>query len=505
MTSQIKTKIMKLLIRLTLVLCFGLLVMESSSQQFRSISGTVTGPDKAGLPNVNVVLKGNKTGVKTNAAGKYSINVPSGSQALVFTYVGMKSETVQIDPSTTNRDVELMEGGDVLGEVVLVSTGYQTLPKERATGSFGTVSKDQIDRPTTNISSRVVGTTAGVQALRMDEEGNPFFQIRGLSTLYANQEPLVVVDGFPIQGSYNTVNPNDVESITILKDAAASSIWGSRAVNGVIVITTKKAKKGIPLKVEFNAFTRIGGKIDLAYSNPLATSAEQVEYEELVFDKFGAQTNAGNLASNFGWTWTPGQSALNEFKLGFISQTRRDFILDSLKQLNNSQQISDLLLANPVTKQYNISLFSATERMSNAFSFMLEQNQSNFKETYNERFLANYRTVANFTKWLDFSLNTTLQHNIVTNNGSTLAEIKSLAPYEMLQNQDGSYTNTSLKFYNPVIERSVPKSLFPYSNWNYNPVIETKNKDQKTRDYNARVQAGITLKPIKGLCYVPKS
>lgn len=491
---------MKLLIKLMmpLVLCIAL-VLPALAQQSRIVTGTVTGPDNTPLVNATVVVKGTKQTVKTDAAGRFSVSLPAGPQTLVISFVGMKTTEVNVEASSTSASVTLSEGDGALDEVVLVSTGYQTIPKERATGTFGTISKEQLDKPNTNISSRLVGQVSGVQALRMDEEGNPFFQIRGLSTLFSNQEPLVVVDGFPIQGSYNTINPNDVESVTVLKDAAASSIWGSRAVNGVIVITTKRAKKGTPLKVSFSTFTRIGGKIDLAYSNPLATSAEQVEYEKLSFDKWGGQTNSGNLVTNNAWTWTPGHSALNEAKLGFITTARRDFILDSLKGLDNRQQISDLLLANPVTKQYNLSLFSATDRMSTAFSFMFEQNQSNFKETYNKRFLANYRSVANFTKWLDFSLNTTLQHNINTNNGTTLAEIQSLAPYEMLQNADGSYTQTTLKYYTPVIDRSVPKNLFPYSDWSYNPVRETKSRSQVSRDYNARVQAAITVRPMKGL------
>jgi TonB-dependent starch-binding outer membrane protein SusC len=90
---------------------------------------------------------------------------------------------------------------------------------------------------------------------------------------------LVVVDGFAIEGDFNSVNPNDVESVTILKDAAAASIWGARAANGVIVITTKRAKKDMPLRVEFSTFTRVGGKFDLDYVRPLASSAETVDYE----------------------------------------------------------------------------------------------------------------------------------------------------------------------------------------------------------------------------------
>jgi TonB-dependent starch-binding outer membrane protein SusC len=491
---------MKLLIKLmsTLGLCLALMV-PASAQQSRTVNGTVIGPDNSPLANATVVVKGIKQAVKTDLSGKFTISLPVGPQTLVISYVGMKTTEFSVSTETSYAAISLSADDDALDEVVVVSTGYQTVPKERATGSFATISKAQLDKPTTNIASRIIGTTAGVQALRMDEEGNPFFQIRGLSALYTNQDPLVVVDGFPIQGNYNTVNPNDVESVTILKDAAASSIWGSRAANGVIVITTKNAKKGTPLRVDVNVFTRVGGKIDLGYSRPLATSSQQVEYEKLSFDKWGGLTNSGNLLNNFSYNWTPGQVALNEAKLGFISTARRDIILDSLKGLDNREQISDLLLANPLTKQYNISLFSATERMSNALSFMFEQNQSNFKGTYNDRFLLNYRNTASFTKWLDFNLNTMVQHNQFTNNGSSLSEIQSLAPYEMLQDANGTYAHTSIKYYNPLTTRAIPANLFPYSDWSYNPVREVNSRSQVNKEYNARIQAGIVIKPIKGL------
>jgi len=490
---------MKLVIKLmfSLITCL-VLILPASAQQSRKVSGTVNGSDNAPLENVSVVLKGSKVGVKTNANGQFNIDVPSGVQTLIISFVGMKTKEYIISADATSASFVLEAGYGSLDEVVVVSTGYQSIPKERATGAFGTVSKEQLERPTSNISQRLVGQVSGVQALRMDEEGNPTLQIRGLSTLYANQDPLVVVDGFPIQGSYNTINPNDVESLTILKDAAASSIWGSRAVNGVIVITTKNAKKGTPLKVDFSAFTRIGGKIDLGYSRPHATSAEQVEYEKLSFDKWGATANTG-LPTNFGYAMTPGQTALNEAKLGFITPARRDFMLDSLKTLNNSQQISDLLLANPITKQYNLSLFSSTARMSNALSFLFEQNQSNFKETYNNRFLLNYRNIINIKKWLDFNMNTMVQYNKFTNNGATLADIQSLAPYEMLQNPDGSYRGTSERNYAPLLGRVIPSHLFPYNDWSYNVVRETKSRSNVTQEFNARVQAGIVVKPMKGL------
>ncbi|NDC78255.1 MAG: SusC/RagA family TonB-linked outer membrane protein, partial [Chitinophagia bacterium] len=448
------------------------LALPATAQQARVITGRVTDESQAPLSNVTVQVKGEGQTVRTGADGRFSVQAGSGVQTLVFSFVGMQTAEQAVAAGASTVSLVMKRSDASLQEVVVVSTGYQTLPKERATGSFGTVSREQLDKPATNIASRIIGTNAGVQALRMDEEGNPFFQIRGLSTLYANQEPLVVVDGFPIQGTYNAINPNDVESVTILKDAAAASIWGARAVNGVIVVTTKNAGKGTPLKVEFSAFTRIASKIDLDYARPHASAAETVEYEKLAYNKWGAQLNTGILANHVAWNWTPAQLALNEANLGFITAGQRDKTLDSLKGLDNRSQISDLLLAKPVTQQYNLSLFSATQRMSQSLSLLMEKNQSNFRETFNDRQMMNYRTTASLARWLDLSLNTMLQYNRFTSNGSSLSEITSLSSYEMLANPNGTLTETTLRYYLPLIRRQVPVNLFPYNDWSYNPARE---------------------------------
>src|SRR5690606_6938304 len=184
---------------------------------------------------------------------------------------------------------------------------------------------------------------------------------------------LIVVDGFPIQGEFSSINPNDVESITVLKDAAAASIWGARSANGVIVITTKSGNRA-GMKVELSSFARISPKLDLGYVNPLASSAETVEYEKMAFGNWGAQVNTGNLQSNAGWQWVGATMAMSEHNLGFMSLADRDAELNRLKGLDNRQQIKDYLLANPFTQQYNLTVSGSTERMSNFVSLMFEDN-----------------------------------------------------------------------------------------------------------------------------------
>ncbi len=137
-------------------------------------------------------------------------------------------------------------------------------------------------RPTADLSTALQGLVAGMQATEK-EDGSIDFLIRGSSSLYADKKPLLVVDGFPIQGDFSSINPNDVESVTVLKDAAAASIWGARSANGVIVVTTKKGKKD-KVQVDVQAFVRIGTNPDLEYIMNQADSRTMVDYEMRAFE-----------------------------------------------------------------------------------------------------------------------------------------------------------------------------------------------------------------------------
>ncbi|WP_295125285.1 SusC/RagA family TonB-linked outer membrane protein [uncultured Chitinophaga sp.] len=465
-----------------------------SIRQVARVEGRVTDAQGEGLEGVSITIKGSSGGTFSGAKGVFGLNVPNSNTELVFSYVGLETQIVALNGRKT-LDV-VMKGARQLEAVTVVNTGFQQFNKERATGSFGYIDKEQLARPTTNIASRIIGTTAGVQA-KLDVNGNPTFEIRGKSSLYAAASPLVVVDGFPINGDFNTINPNDVESITILKDAAAASIWGARSANGVIVVVTKRGSRNTPLRVDFSAFTKMGGKFDLDYVNPLASAAETVDYETRTFNKWSARTNPGTI-SNAGMAWSSATVALNEAYLGYITAAEKDAILAQLSTQDNRKQIRDNLLAAPNTQQYNLSLSGSTGRMSNMLSFMFEDNQSNFKETGYQKYLLNFRSVSNITKWLDFSLGGMLHYNKAENNGVTLGDIQGLSPYEMLKNPDGSLTNIH-QYYMPILNRLVPTARFPYADWTYNPLQEIANRDITATQLNARVLGGLTLKLLKGL------
>lgn len=463
-------------------------------RQVVRVGGRVTDANGEPLEGVSVTIKGSSGGTFTVSKGIFALNVPNPNAELVFSYVGLETQVIALNGRKMIEVV--MKGARQLSTVTVVNTGFQQFNKERATGSFGYIDKEQLGRPTTNIASRIIGTTAGVQA-KLDVDGNPTFEIRGKSSLYATASPLVVVDGFPITGDFNTINPNDVESVTILKDAAAASIWGARSANGVIVVVTKKGQRNTPLRVDFSAFTKMGSKFDLDYVNPLASSAETVDYETRSFNKWSARTNPGAI-QNAGMAWSSATIALNEAFLGYMTTAEKDAILSQLATQDNRQQIKDLLLASPATQQYNLSLSGSTGRMSNMLSLLFENNQSNFKETGYQKYLLNFRSNSSITKWLDLSIGGMMHYNKAKNNGVNLGDIQGLSPYEMLKNPDGSLTNIQ-QYYTPILTRLVPMNKFPYADWTYNPLQEIANRDITSTQLNARILGGLTVKVLKGL------
>ena len=479
----------------------------------RTVSGTVRDADGEPVPGVSVLVKGTQVGVATDVNGRFELRVDDNPEVVLqFSFVGMKSQEVKIGTHTT-LNVVLESDTKALDEVLV--TGYQTISKERATGSFDMVSRAQLDKPASSLASRLVGVTAGVQGTA-DENGDISFEIRGQTSLNTDARPLVVVDGFPIEGEFSSINPNDVESVTILKDAAAASIWGARSANGVIVVTTKKGAATKGAKIEVSAFAKVQRKIDLDYYNPLASSAETVEYE-----RKGFSTNF------FGGPWSPlddsylnaqsGYSqavvALNENRLGYLSDEDLEATLEKLSNQNNKDQIRKYLLQIPLTHQYNVNISGATERMTNMLSLMYERERDGFKENHEDHLMVNFRNTTKLFKWLDFNFSGMVQYNSVDNSGInatgdyyslTYGSIQELSPYDMLVDENGNRTNLAGTFYQPILDRYVPTENFPYTDWSYNPITEIENRELGYTQMNYRVQGGFTVRFLEGLTYDTK-
>lgn len=467
----------------------------SENRESFQMSGTVT--DEAGetVVGATVMISGTTRGTVTDADGRYQLNVHAGD-LIKFTFVGMTDVVVKAQAGKRVVNVQFESNSTLLDDVVV--TGYQTISKERATGAFNIVSKEQLEKPTANIASRLVGTTSGLQAT-LDINGDPTFEIRGQTSLLANAQPLIVVDGFAIEGDFKSINPNDVESITVLKDAAAASIWGARSANGVIVITTKQGvkdkKKG--MHVEVSSFLKVAPKADIDYTLSQASASETVDYEMLAFNKWSGDPVGDHVNNYTGYaaSYSPGLTALNEQYLGYMTADEVSRLMNGFRGMSNRDQLRKYILQVPVTHQHNVNLSSSNERVNNVLSLMYEGSDYYLKGNSAYKMMANYRMNAKVFKWLDFNFSGMYTYNKRTNNSEGIPD---LAPYEMLVNPDGSYANIG-SYYMPNMNRYVPMSLFPYSDWSYNPIVEMNNQDKTTTSMNARFQAGLTLKIIEGL------
>ena len=248
---------------LLLSFMFSLAVVFVASAQ-RTVSGTVTSSDEGGtVPGVNVILKGTTNGTTTDLSGNYRLSVPEEGGTLVFSFIGLATQEVEIGSRST-IDVDMQSDVQQLTEVVV--TGYQSQLKREVTGSIASVKGDVIkDLPMQSFDRAIQGRVAGTQigAASGQPGGAMNIRIRGIGSLNAGNDPLIIIDGVQVaslgqtsQGSanpLNSINPNDIESIDILKDASASAIYGAQAANGVIIVTTKSGSSKGKTQVNFSA------------------------------------------------------------------------------------------------------------------------------------------------------------------------------------------------------------------------------------------------------------
>lgn len=236
-------------IRGTLI-CGILWLMSIVAFAQKSVSGKISDPKGEAIPGASVSVKGTTTGTISDASGNYKINVPNSGGVLVVSSIGFRSQEIAIGNQTT-LNVILESDEAALDEVVV--TGYGTQSKRDITGAVTTVNaKDLQSVPATTFAQQLQGRASGLSIVNdATPGGNATVRIRGFGTI-GNNDPLFIIDGVPTENQGN-LNPNDIETIQILKDASASSIYGSRAANGVVIITTKKGKIG-PAKINFSAY-----------------------------------------------------------------------------------------------------------------------------------------------------------------------------------------------------------------------------------------------------------
>ncbi|HEX7015040.1 MAG TPA: TonB-dependent receptor [Cyclobacteriaceae bacterium] len=252
------------LTRFSLSLMLALFLMSAFVAQAQvAVRGKVIDETGAGLPGTNVLVKGSTTGTTTDSNGDYSIDVPQSDAVLVFSFIGYESQEVSVAGRSV-INVTLVPSIESLTEVVVVGYGVQR--QEAVTGSVASISGDAMrEIPSANITQALQGRLPGVEFAQTSSQPGATMQIRvrGSRSLTASNDPLIVLDGIPFVGTIADINPNDIKSIDILKDASATAIYGSRGANGVILVTTHKGQKGQKARLTYNGYygaKRVFGK-----------------------------------------------------------------------------------------------------------------------------------------------------------------------------------------------------------------------------------------------------
>lgn len=467
---------------------------------FINIIGKVIDENGKPLPGATIRVKHSNRSTSANEEGNFSLlNVPD-STVLVVSFVGYKSKEVQTSGNGLLLVISLQPDAAVLKEVN-VSTGYQTVPLERATGSFSYVDKEALDRKvSTDIISKLEGITSGL-VFNVNPDGSKAIAIRDRSTIFGYAQPLVVVDNFPYDGDINNINPNDVESVTVLKDAAAASIWGVRAGNGVIVITTRRGKFNAPMRIEVNSSVTVSAKPNLNYNPNFLDAADFIGVERTLFNQ-GFYTS--DLNDPTAPPISPVVNLLNEAANGTISQAAADAQINSYKNYDIRNDLGKYFYRNAVNQQYNININGGTEKTAYTFSAGYDKNLPMQVGSEYDRITVNSQNTFNLTKNLQLTagLNYTQEKSLTDN---TLAEIstgglnsRNIYPYAQLADAQGNPLPI-VKDYNTAFVAAAPASGL--LNWQFFPLQELRDGDNTStnNNYDIRLNTGLSYKIIKGL------
>lgn len=410
-----KIKILSIVLFLTAVFCLQL------NAQNRTITGTVV--DRAGLaiPGVTVKGRGSNMASSTGATGKFSLSVPSSVAVLEFSSLGFANQSVAIG-SQNLIDVTLQESSNELQEVMVVA--YGTVKKESFVGSASIVgAKNLENRPTTSFQKSLQGAAAGVQVASVSGQpgGATQIRVRGIGSITQSAAPLYVIDGVAISSTGTdltsvaqtadflaTLNPNDIETVTILKDASASAIYGSRAANGVVLVTTKQGKAGAP---RFSASVS-GGYSSQAFKKHEVLNAE--EYYRLYFNSYYATAIAGG-ASSAAAAASANTSTRNRLTVNpFNSATPfgPGGVLTEGTRLLYDTNWRDEVLRRGITKDANVSASGGTDKLKYYVSGGFFDQKGIVIGSDFKRFTGKFNLSSDVNKYISYGINNTLANSI---------------------------------------------------------------------------------------------
>lgn len=484
----------------------GTVILKKASkthQYFKkNITGMVMDENEESLPGVTVKLKGTDTGVTTDLDGQFTILAEGREPVLEISYVGMKTKTVRVSPKETFLLIKLDADENLLDEVLV--TGYQNIKRENATGSYQLISSKKLDeRHTGTIVENLEGQIPGLMSYKngLNGSGESTLTIRGISSFQAKTNPLVVVDGLPIEGSIETVNPYNIENITVLKDASAAAIYGARASNGVIVITTKRAHQE-KLEVDFSTDITISEKQNYDNYN-WANAAQYIELEKYNFNSMKANSDQSSFESMLDKyntnkrSLSPVLRLLAENYLGTLSSSEMDATLSRWAQNDYRKEWQDAFERTRVLQQYNLSLRTRGKYLNSSIVLNYKGDNLGAVKERNNALTFSYRGDLDVTKWLKFSFGA----NVISERGKShvggeLYGINGFLPYQSMYNADGSAAG--LEGYIGLYEPALSDPELGMKDAAYYPLNELNMNFNNSRRTNIRSFASATATILPG-------
>ncbi len=385
---------------------------KNVSQQKKDINGSVKESSGQPLPGVSIIIAGTTQGTVTNSEGKYSLsNIPNGA-TLQFSFVGMLTQRVLVGDQTT---IDIIMHADAVGIEEVVAIGYGTMRKSDLTGAVTSISANKLENKlNTNIVKTLQGTVAGLRITQTNftPGSSQEIRIRGENSLSASNTPLVILDGMPYNGNLNDLNPADVESVSILKDASSSAIYGARAANGVILVTTKMGKSG-KLRINYNATL---GVASVANPQKMLDGEGYVKFIQHLKEWEGGPAN---------------QDPLDWMMANEIPQY----------QAGTETNWLDQVLRNAFQQEHLLSVSGGTDKTTHYTSLSYLDQQGIVVNSGYKRATLRTNIRHKFNDWLAVGSNMQVSRSDYGSNGAVpnvgLAMIQS--PYGKLKEDDGEY------------------------------------------------------------------
>lgn len=482
------------------------IIRKADKENFKKVvSGRVLDETGMPLPGVNVRIKETTVGVATGIDGDFSIAVEGKNPVLVFSFVGMLDKEVRITRETQNPVVVEMESDMALMEEVIV-TGYQNLKRENATGAYQLISsKDMDSRYATDIVSSLEGKIPGLVSYNNGlKNGEDALTIRGVGSFQAKTSPLIVVDGLPIEGSLETVNRYDIENITVLKDASAASIYGARASNGVIVITTKRARQE-KLAIDVSADVTVSEQ--QRYGNyEWANASELLELERYNFDYVtgtgnGYSTLLGKYEAQKGLL-SPIMRLMMDRHTGKISADAYDAQIAEWSKNDYRKEWQDVMQRKQIVHQYNVALRTMGKFLNSSIVVNYKGDNTGMTRQHNNALNLNYKGDAQL---IDDVLTLSVGLNLIRENSKTHADyfgykgMHAFDPYLSMYNADG--TPAAMKAGVALDEPTLANPDLELKSEEYSLLDEARRNFTKANRTNLRsfVHASLDVLPVLNL------